>query len=49
LAVPLPLADSVFFLVVMRRNMTREIVQVGFKTKTAAPRIWTVRTTADRI
>ena len=49
LAVPLPLADSVFFLVVMRRNMTREIVQVNFKTKTAAPRIWTVRTTADRI
>jgi hypothetical protein len=28
--VPLPLAESVFFHVVMRRNATREIVQVNF-------------------
>ena len=30
LEVPVPLADSVFFHVVMRRNATREIVQVNF-------------------
>ena len=35
--VPLPLEESVFFHVVMRRNATREIVQVNFKTTTAAP------------
>jgi hypothetical protein len=32
--VPLPLAESVFFHVVMRRTATREIVQVNFKTTT---------------
>ena len=40
--VPLPLAESVFFHVVMRRNATREIVQVNFKTTTAAARTWAV-------
>jgi hypothetical protein len=38
--VPVPLEDSVFFHVVMRRNATREIVQVNFATKTLTPRIW---------
>ena len=42
LEVPLPLADSVFFHVVMRRNATREIVQVNFTTKTGTPRTWAV-------
>ncbi|ETT24124.1 hypothetical protein RAJCM14343_1484 [Rhodococcus aetherivorans] len=37
-----PPAGSVFFHVVMRRNATREIVQVNFKTKTAAARTWAV-------
>jgi Endonuclease/Exonuclease/phosphatase family len=36
--VSLPLAESVFFHVVMRRNATREIVQVNFNTTTAAQR-----------
>jgi predicted extracellular nuclease len=36
--VPLPLQESVFFHVVMRRNATREIVQVNFKT-TEPPRV----------
>jgi endonuclease/exonuclease/phosphatase family metal-dependent hydrolase len=40
--VPLPLRDSVFFHVVMRRHATREIVQVNFKTTTAAARTWAV-------
>jgi predicted extracellular nuclease len=40
--VPLPLQESVFFHVVMRRNATREIVQVNFKTTTAAARTWTL-------
>jgi predicted extracellular nuclease len=40
--VPLPLEESVFFHVVMRRNATREIVQVNFKTTTAAARTWAV-------
>lgn len=38
--VPTPLETSVFFHVVMRRNATREIVQVNFKTKSAAARTW---------
>lgn len=38
--VPAPLSESVFFHVVMRRNATREIVQVNFKTKTPAARTW---------
>ncbi|MBF6339833.1 endonuclease/exonuclease/phosphatase family protein [Nocardia abscessus] len=42
LEVPAPLSDSVFFHVVMRRNATREIVQVTFTTKTATPRTWAV-------
>jgi predicted extracellular nuclease len=40
--VPLPLEESVFFHVVMRRHATREIVQVNFKTRTAAARTWAV-------
>lgn len=40
--VPAPLDQSVFFHVVMRRNATREIVQVNFRTKTAAARTWAV-------
>jgi predicted extracellular nuclease len=40
--VPLPLRDSVFFHVVMRRHATREIVQVNFKTTTSAARTWAV-------
>jgi len=36
--VPQPLEESVFFHVVMRRRATCEIVQVNFKTTTAAPR-----------
>jgi hypothetical protein len=40
--VPLPLEDSVFFHVVMRRHATREIVQVNFKTTTAGARTWAV-------
>ena len=40
--VPLPLEESVFFHVVMRRHATREIVQVNFKTTTAAARTWAV-------
>ena len=42
LEVPVPLSDSVFFHVVMRRNATREIVQVNFKTKTSPARTWAV-------
>lgn len=42
LEVPLPLTDSVFFHVVMKRNATREIVQVNFTTKTGTPRTWAV-------
>jgi predicted extracellular nuclease len=42
LKVPLPLKDSVFFHVVMRRNATREIVQVNFMTKTSPARTWAV-------
>jgi predicted extracellular nuclease len=34
--------ETVFFHVVMRRNATRDIVQVTFKTKTAAERSWVV-------
>ena len=40
--VPAPLEGSVFFHVVMRRNATREIVQVNFKTTSAAARTWAV-------
>ena len=40
--VPLPFEESVFFHVVMRRHATREIVQVNFKTTTAAARTWAV-------
>src|SRR5215217_5044847 len=41
--VPLPLEESVFFHVVMRRHATREIVQVNFRTTTtAAARTWAV-------
>ena len=40
--VPVPLEESVFFHVVMRRNATREIVQVNFKTTSAAARTWAV-------
>ena len=40
--VPLPLEESVFFHVVMRRNATREIVQVNFRTRSSAPRTWAV-------
>lgn len=40
--VPAPLEESVFFHVVMRRNATREIVQVNFKTTSAAARTWAV-------
>jgi len=40
--VPDPQADSVFFHVVMRRNATREIVQVNFATTTPARRTWAV-------
>ena len=43
--VPLPLEESVFFHVVMRRHATREIVQVNFKTTTAAARTWAVSAT----
>ena len=41
LEVPAPLEDSVFFHVVMRRNATREIVQVNFRTFPAG-RTWAV-------
>lgn len=34
--------DTVFFHVVMRRNATRDIVQVSFTTKTPAARTWVV-------
>lgn len=40
--VPEPLDQSVFFHVVMRRNATREIVQVNFTTDTPAARTWAV-------
>jgi hypothetical protein len=39
---PLPLEESVFFHVVMRRHATREIVQVNFKTRPAVARTWAV-------
>ncbi len=42
LDVPLPLEESVFFHVVMRRNATREIVQVNFKMRSPAARTWAV-------
>ena len=42
LEVPTPLVDSVYFHVVMRRNATREIVQVNFRTTTPAARTWAV-------
>ena len=42
LDVPAPPAESVFFHAVMRRNATREIVQVNFTTKVGAPRTWAV-------
>ena len=42
LEVPTPLEESVFFHVVMRRNATREIVQVNFRTTTPAARTWAV-------
>jgi predicted extracellular nuclease len=40
--VPQPVEESVFFHVVMRRNATREIVQVNFTTDTPAARTWAV-------
>jgi predicted extracellular nuclease len=40
--VPSPVEESVFFHVVMRRNATREIVQVNFRTRTPAARTWAV-------
>jgi hypothetical protein len=40
--VPAPPEELVFFHVVMRRHATREIVQVNFKTTTAAARTWAV-------
>ncbi len=40
--VPAPLEESVFFHVVMRRNATREIVQVNFHTTTTAAPTWAV-------
>jgi predicted extracellular nuclease len=40
--VPVPLEESVFFHVVMRRNATREIVQVNFKSTSPAARTWAV-------
>ena len=40
--VPDPQADSVFFHVVMRRNATREIVQVNFATTTPTKHTWAV-------
>ena len=42
LHVPLPVEESVYFHVVMRRHATREIVQVNFKTTTAAAQTWAV-------
>ena len=42
LHVPLPVEESVHFHVVMHRHATREIVQVNFKTTTAAARTWAV-------
>ena len=43
LEVPAPLEDSVFFHVVMRRNATREIVQVNFRTYRCRPDLGGVR------
>jgi hypothetical protein len=40
--VPLPLAESVFFHVVMRRNVTRKIVQVNLKPPRWPPGPWAV-------
>jgi hypothetical protein len=40
--VPPLVEESVFFHVVMRRNATREIVQVNFETTTVAARTWAV-------
>jgi hypothetical protein len=40
--VPLPVEESLYFHVVMRRHATREIVQVNFKTTTAAAQTWAV-------
>ena len=40
--VPPPPEESVFVYVVMRRHATREIVQVNFKTTTAAALTWAV-------
>jgi predicted extracellular nuclease len=42
LQVPLPLEESVFFHVVMRRHAMHEIVQVNFQTTTAAASTWAV-------
>jgi hypothetical protein len=42
LHVPLPVEESVYLHVVMRRHATREIGQVNFKTTTAAARTWAV-------
>ena len=42
LTVPEPVEEAVFFHVVMRREATREIVQVNFQTTTSAGRTWTV-------
>jgi len=42
LDVPSPADESVFFHVVMRRNATREIVQVNFATTTPSARTWAV-------
>ncbi len=42
LTVPAPEAESVFFHVVMRRNATREIVQVNFRTTVPQARLWAV-------
>jgi hypothetical protein len=39
---PRPVEEAVFFHVVMRRQATREIVQVNFKTTTAAAGTWAV-------
>jgi hypothetical protein len=42
LHIPLPVEESVYFHVVMHRHASREIVQVNFKTTTAAARTWAV-------
>lgn len=42
LEVPSPEDEWVFFHVVMRRNATREIVQVNFRTRSPAARVWAV-------